>query len=98
MIPRRAAYTVPPELRRLREAWAWARGANPTLDSWGADCPGLTHQQVGPGLFVLSGKTVTGGGMSIAITATDCLQALRVEANPSTITLPLPARHRRVTA
>ena len=93
MIPQRTRYTVPPPLRVLREAWAWARSQNLQADGWGMDCPRLAEIEPQPGCWSLAGKTVTGGGLAVTIIK-DVLQIVRMEDAPDVIRLPLPARYR----
>lgn len=93
MIPQRTRYTVPPPLRVLREAWAWARSQSMQADGWGMDCPRLAEIEPQPGCWSLAGKTVTGGGLAVTITK-DVLQIVRIEDAPDVIRLPLPARYR----
>ncbi|GGW24116.1 hypothetical protein GCM10011452_09440 [Gemmobacter lanyuensis] len=94
---RPATYAIHPALRRLRDAWAWARSIDHTADMIGAECPGLRHVAPRDGAFVLQGQTVTGGGVGISITDTDQIVILRTEPDrePTHIVMALPARLRR---
>lgn len=95
MMPR-IPFVVPPGLRALREAWTWARNENQLADFWAADCPRLAETEVMPGSWVLTGTTISGGGLAATISH-DALQILRVEDSPHSLRLPLPARIRVMT-
>lgn len=92
----RAPFIVPPGLRALREAWTWARTENLLADFWAADCPRLAEAEVQPGSWVLTGTTLSGGGLAATISQ-GALQIIRVEDGPHSIRLALPARIRVMT-
>lgn len=91
----RATFTVHPELRRLRDAWSWARGHMMTVDFMGADCPALREVEIQPGVFIFVGHTVTGGGMAVSINAEKMQIAHSETEQQTTINLLLPARYQR---
>lgn len=97
--PRIAPCTVPPELRRLRNAWAWARDHHMDLDLMAADCPALRERAPTTGeAFSLSGVTVSGGMMSVRLTRTQiCINRIEARYEDSHV-LDLPARLRRGAA
>lgn len=93
LIPRRTPCTVPPELRRLRDAWAWARRTSPAADRIGARCHGLTEVMAiipgKPTAHTLSATTDTGDGVAIQIHE-NTLVILHFGSTPDQITIPLP--------
>ena len=86
----RTPFTVPPELRRLRAAWAWAQTVNRFAASTAAKCGRMIEQPQPQGCYTMAGRTETGGGVSVSIGPT-ALHLVRVEEAPVTIRLPLPA-------
>lgn len=86
----RAPFTVPPELRRLRAAWAWAQTVHPFAASTAAKCGRMIEQPQPQGCYTMAGRTETGGGVSVSI-GPAALHLVRVEEDPVTIHLPLPA-------
>ena len=86
----RAAFTVPPELRRLRAAWAWAQIVHPFAASTAAKCGHMVEEPQPQGCYTMAGRTDTGGGVSVSI-GPAVLHLVRVEEAPVTIHLPLPA-------
>lgn len=86
----RAAFTVPPELRRLRAAWAWAQSVNRFAASTAAKCGRMVEEPQPQGCYTMAGRTETGGGVSVSI-GPAVLHLVRVENTPVTIRLPLPA-------
>lgn len=86
----RAAYTVPPELRRLRAAWAWARQTNAAATQIAARCDAMTEVTPGPRCWALTARTHTGGGLCITINDASELVLLLVEDAPLRLTIPLP--------
>ncbi|SEN95006.1 hypothetical protein SAMN04488103_109167 [Gemmobacter aquatilis] len=85
----RTPCTVPPELRRLRDARAWARRTSPAADRIGARCPVMIERQLQPGIHTLTATTTTGDGVAVMIRDTE-LVILHVADAPERITLPLP--------
>lgn len=92
----RAPYAIPPELRRLRAAWAWARRENAAAAQIATRMDMLTEASPGPRAWVMSARTNTGGGCCIAINSDDQLVILLVEDTPISLKISLPP-HLRLT-
>lgn len=85
----RTPCTVPPELRRLRDAWAWARRTSPAADRIGARCPAMIETQMAPGIHTLTATTISGDGVSV-ILRENTLVIVHAADAPERITIPLP--------
>lgn len=96
MTQTRAACTVHPELRRLREAWAHARQHHPQVEAIASACPALRAVPVCDGIWVLQGPTPTGGSVHACITLDQQLTVIRSEPGAEVqhlmIDLPDPLR------
>ena len=92
----RAPFTVPPELRRLRLAWAVIGIATARSRRMTADCPVLTEEPQQDGTWMMTGRAADGAGVSIHLRA-DTLVVLRYGDAPDMATIPLPPPLCRVT-
>jgi len=93
----RAPYVIPPELRRLRAAWAWARRENDAAAQWAQRCGQVIESCPGPRTWVISATTNTGGGLCVTINSDDHLVILLVEDDPIRLAILLPP-HLRLTS
>lgn len=85
----RISYIIPPELRRLRTAWAVIGTTSRRIRAMTSDCAIFTETP-GEGGWMMTGTASNGAGIAIRLRA-DTLLVIRYGDVPAMVAVPLPA-------
>ena len=86
----RISPVIPPELRRLRAAWAVLGTTTRRTIRMTEGCAVLAEEPQPDGTWMMTGRAADGAGVSIRLRA-DALVVIRYGTRPDMASIPLPA-------